>query len=347
MRHPAKLSLCFDLEAADNISIMGYTKFIAGLVLSAVVLTPAHAGMFQWMDDIFTFREDQKVRVMPKRVLPPKIVQTPTFDVEENREWSQYYSRQDVRAVDHLSGSSSKVIRPRNGATRYAPVAQPHGNGNLPGYSQGNAPVGYQAIQQRDRANRAQQSLADKRKIYLGEPDTKMDGARMAARDIGTKVGPPKANWRDAPDKSLHITPRPGDYDYRGQPVSRPTTREPGGREVARSPGMAPMVHPHQGHHAGKPDERYIRRNEQGQVDRYQVQPRDTLSGISHQRQIYGNWAMWPLIWDANRGTIKDPDLVHPRQQLDIPRNFDSQDGWEAMQRAYGKGQEIYLNDGR
>jgi hypothetical protein len=326
---------------------MGYTNFIVGLIFSAVVYSPAHAGMFQWMDDMFTFREDQKARVMPKRTLPPKVVQTPTFDTRENQEWSQYYTQQDLQAVDHLNGSSSKVMRPRNGATRYLPAAAGHGDESLSGYSQGNAPIGYQAIQQRDRANHARQSLADNRKIYLGEPDTHPSGARVAAQDIGTKVGPPKANWRDAPNKNMHITPRPGDYDYRGQPVSRPTTREPGGREVARSPGSQSAAYGSQQDHHARPDERYTHRNEQGQVDRYQVQPRDTLSGISHQRQIYGNWAMWPLIWDANRGTVKDPDLVHPRQQLDIPRNFGSQEEWEAMQRAYGKGQEIYLNDGR
>lgn len=46
----------------------------------------------------------------------------------------------------------------------------------------------------------------------------------------------------------------------------------------------------------------------------YTVQPGDNLSKIG---QKYG--ITWNAIFEANRDIIKDPDLIHPGQELKIP----------------------------
>lgn len=49
------------------------------------------------------------------------------------------------------------------------------------------------------------------------------------------------------------------------------------------------------------------------------VVPGDTLSGIA--RKYYGKAARWPEIFEANKGQIKNPNLIYPGQVLTIPDN--------------------------
>jgi nucleoid-associated protein YgaU len=49
----------------------------------------------------------------------------------------------------------------------------------------------------------------------------------------------------------------------------------------------------------------------------YTVQSGDTLSAIA--KREYGNAGDWKRIFEANRDQIKDPDMIHPGQQLKIP----------------------------
>ena len=49
----------------------------------------------------------------------------------------------------------------------------------------------------------------------------------------------------------------------------------------------------------------------------YVVVKGDTLSGIA--KREYGHANKWPTIYEANKDVIKDPDLIHPGQQLRIP----------------------------
>jgi nucleoid-associated protein YgaU len=44
----------------------------------------------------------------------------------------------------------------------------------------------------------------------------------------------------------------------------------------------------------------------------------DTLSSIA--QQVYGNPALWPRIFEANRDQIFDPDVIFPGQTLRIPQ---------------------------
>jgi len=49
----------------------------------------------------------------------------------------------------------------------------------------------------------------------------------------------------------------------------------------------------------------------------YTVAAGDSLSKIA-QREL-GDASRWRAIYDANRDTIKDPDLIHPGQVLKMP----------------------------
>ncbi len=52
----------------------------------------------------------------------------------------------------------------------------------------------------------------------------------------------------------------------------------------------------------------------------YLVVSGDNLWNISGQDTIYGDPYMWPLIYKANSGQIKDADLIYPGQYFYIPK---------------------------
>lgn len=50
----------------------------------------------------------------------------------------------------------------------------------------------------------------------------------------------------------------------------------------------------------------------------YTVKSGDTLSKIA--KSYYGEASKYPVIFEANREVIKDPDLIYPGQKLRIPK---------------------------
>ncbi|MBN1543810.1 peptidoglycan-binding protein LysM [candidate division KSB1 bacterium] len=52
--------------------------------------------------------------------------------------------------------------------------------------------------------------------------------------------------------------------------------------------------------------------------DYYEVKPGDSLSKIA--KKYYGNAMKYPVIFEANREVIKNPDLIYPGQKLRIPK---------------------------
>lgn len=56
---------------------------------------------------------------------------------------------------------------------------------------------------------------------------------------------------------------------------------------------------------------------EQAKVRTYVVKAGDSLSKIA--QQVYGDAKRWPEIYEANKNQIKDPNVIHPGQELRIP----------------------------
>ncbi|HNW59900.1 MAG TPA: peptidoglycan-binding protein LysM [bacterium] len=50
----------------------------------------------------------------------------------------------------------------------------------------------------------------------------------------------------------------------------------------------------------------------------YEVKSGDSLSKIA--KSFYGNAMKYPVIFEANREVIKNPDLIYPGQKLRIPK---------------------------
>ncbi len=54
-----------------------------------------------------------------------------------------------------------------------------------------------------------------------------------------------------------------------------------------------------------------------GNAQSYTVKSGDSLSKIA--KHLYGDANKWHQIYEANRDQIKNPDLIHPGQELKIP----------------------------
>jgi len=54
-----------------------------------------------------------------------------------------------------------------------------------------------------------------------------------------------------------------------------------------------------------------------GEPRKYVVKKGDSLSKIA--RQFYHDAKLWKKIYEANKDKIKNPDLIHPGQELIIP----------------------------
>lgn len=50
------------------------------------------------------------------------------------------------------------------------------------------------------------------------------------------------------------------------------------------------------------------------------VRAGDSLWRISGRAELYGDPRRWPRLYEANRDRIRDADLIHPGQELRVPR---------------------------
>ncbi len=55
------------------------------------------------------------------------------------------------------------------------------------------------------------------------------------------------------------------------------------------------------------------------QYGRYKVNEGDWLSKIASMRNVYGDGKKWPMIYEANKDKIKNPNLIYPNWVLLIP----------------------------
>lgn len=55
-------------------------------------------------------------------------------------------------------------------------------------------------------------------------------------------------------------------------------------------------------------------------VEQHVVKKGECLWWIAEYEDIYNDPFMWPLIYNANKDQIKDPNLIYPGQEFSIPR---------------------------
>lgn len=73
---------------------------------------------------------------------------------------------------------------------------------------------------------------------------------------------------------------------------------------------------------------------EKAKKQAYTVIKGDCLWNISKNEKIYGDPFMWPLIYKANKDKIKNPDLIYPNQEFNVPPNYEQNDKNEAIDAA-------------
>ena len=57
-----------------------------------------------------------------------------------------------------------------------------------------------------------------------------------------------------------------------------------------------------------------------GQGTRHVVRRGESLWAISAAPDVFGKGSRWRKLYESNRAHIKNPDLIHPGQELSIPR---------------------------
>jgi uncharacterized protein YoxC len=72
------------------------------------------------------------------------------------------------------------------------------------------------------------------------------------------------------------------------------------------------------------------------QVINYTVVRGDHLWGIARKQEHYGNGFAWPVIYQANRDQIKNPDLIYPDQSFKVPPlSPEEKDKYEKLRSNY------------
>jgi nucleoid-associated protein YgaU len=67
----------------------------------------------------------------------------------------------------------------------------------------------------------------------------------------------------------------------------------------------------------GQVDDRMTVEHTEPPAQFYTVKPGDSLSKIA--KEYYGDAMKYPVIFEANKPMLKDPDLIYPGQVLRIP----------------------------
>jgi len=70
--------------------------------------------------------------------------------------------------------------------------------------------------------------------------------------------------------------------------------------------------------------------------DTYVVKKGDCLWRIAEYKDLYGDPYMWPIIFDANKKKIKNPNRIYPGQKLKIPREGVSMDAVKKARKRAG-----------
>jgi len=363
------------------------------LIISALMsgtAMPAYAGIADVINGFFTFRQDQKALVAPRKELPPVVVITPNYDKQAAAKWSRYYTREDLTPQPYID-SSSRVMRPGTAPAHiqsmsekanYQPAqvsknTRPVAISDSPFDAEGNlienhplteerstqlpsmdqetqmeelarqqvqqqqeqqaqqlagrmmeqTPLGHEGLE-RDNYNDWLKNYRGN--VFVGEANSSPFTQPTTGMTVGKKTQidtPVQTANNDAKYGIQRVTPRPGDYDYIDQPLPQASGYTQNAFQTPRS--------------------NLDRYNDQGYIVNYTVRQDDSLSGISNKDRVYGDWQMWPLIYDANRTQINDPDLIHPGQQFDVPQDATNEQRVDARMRGAAKQAPYDFYDGQ
>lgn len=72
--------------------------------------------------------------------------------------------------------------------------------------------------------------------------------------------------------------------------------------------------------------------------DSHTVVKGENLWKISESADVYNDPFQWPVIYKANMDQIKDPDLIYPDQQLELPRDASQEEIDAAVHEAKTRG---------
>ncbi|MCK4549569.1 MAG: LysM peptidoglycan-binding domain-containing protein [Candidatus Krumholzibacteria bacterium] len=59
---------------------------------------------------------------------------------------------------------------------------------------------------------------------------------------------------------------------------------------------------------------------------KHMVMQDEWLAKIAGYWEVYDNYRQWPVLFEANRERINDPDLIFPEQELIVPREYPASD---------------------
>jgi len=325
-----------------------------------------------WYDKATTYNEEQKRPWNPYDEAEKKIPAYMYYDKKEAKLWNDHYKQKGLEPVPYMYGSASLVLRKERQIADFGLIE----NTNLDGVldeKQANPqarmvgmdnvyikPVGgFASIDNRDAQNQLQAKRSNN--IMLSDPvkvdrdvsvynNVMIGNPRKTDVQAVTKIDKPVADWRDKLDTHMDVS-RPGDFDYKDKkktvqayaktaphPQNYPEVfgGDLDGQVIAGTGiGMPAGQQAYNPYAAGT-----------AKVNDYTVENGDTLSQISDKEKIYGDWTLWPLIYDANRSQVKDPDLIRPGQNLDIPRDYQAEEEVDARYRAKNRNLPISLYDG-
>jgi nucleoid-associated protein YgaU len=137
------------------------------------------------------------------------------------------------------------------------------------------------------------------------EAQHKLEEARRHQQQQQQQHAPPTAQGSPA-------QPRPGSLGGQ-QPIGGTTTPQAGGTGLGAGAGAGTSIAPGHGGPTPVSDEGF---------ESYTVRKGDTLSGIAQHH--LGKASAWHEIFDANRGSISDPDKIREGQVIRIPKRGSS-----------------------
>lgn len=318
-----------------------------------------------WYDKMTTYHEEDRRPWNPYETTTKDIPAYMYYDKKEARAYNEHYGQDGLKPVPYMYGSASLVLRKDKAAEEIASLETQ----NLDGIAKiGNDPLdarivgmdnvyirpagGFEQVDERGAMNDMQairsnyiamsdpvsekQGIENYNNVMIGSP-------KQADVQAKTKIQDPNLSWRDKLDGKVSMA-RPGDFDYKNpeKTLAKPYKANQqdynnygGGEVIAGTDGFVASTQNYNNYAA------------EGKVNNYTVENGDTLSEISDKEKIYGDWTLWPLIYDANRNQVNDPDLIMPGQNLDIPRDYNSSEENDARYRAKNREMPITLYDGR